>query len=305
MPDDEVLADSVGGPEGGRRTLPELDVEVLNETGDTSLDDDRVLMVHATTAAAALAMEHFSRGGVAAWDKSPGNPVTAADLAVDAQLKGELLGARPDYGWLSEETADDPARLACRRAWVVDPIDGTRDFIRGRTGWAVSVALIEGNRAVMGVLAAPARGQVIVAVRARGATLNGLDLAVSGRTAMAGCALPIDPSSLTASFWPEHWNAVAVEKPNSLALRIAHVASGLADGFIEGRTIAEWDVAAAALILTEAGGTITDRHGEPMTFNQPIPSIHGIVAATPALHDDLRRRLDGGLKALAARRHPR
>lgn len=261
-------------------------------------------MLRAATDAAGLAMDFFERGGVAAWDKAPGNPVTAADLAVDAQLKAELLGARPDYGWLSEETADDPRRLACRRVWVVDPIDGTRDFIRGRTGWAVSVALVEANRIVMGAMAAPSRGQVFVAVRARGAALNGVPLAVSGRTGMAGCALPVDAATLTASFWPEPWDAVAVEKPNSLALRIAHVAGGLADGFIEGRTIAEWDVAAAALILAEAGGTITDRDGLPLWFNQPSPTVRGIVAATPALHDDLRRRLDGGLRALAARRHP-
>ena len=271
---------------------------------DGSLEADHALMFRAATGAAALAMHHFARGDVAAWDKSPGNPVTTADLAVDAQLKAELLGARPDYGWLSEETVDDAARLACRRVWVVDPIDGTRDFIRGRTGWAVSVALVEAHRVVMGVLAAPARAQVIVAVRARGANLNGVPLRVSGRTEMAGCALPVDPSSLAASFWPERWNAVAVEKPNSLALRIAHVASGLADGFIEGRTIAEWDIAAAALILTEAGGTITDRDGALLAFNQPSPSVHGVVAATPALHDDLRRRLNSGLRALTVRRHP-
>lgn len=290
-------------------TVRSDDADVANGgatlSDDNGLDDDCTLMVRAATGAAALAMDYFSRGGVAAWDKSPGNPVTAADLAVDAQLKAELLGGRPGYGWLSEETVDDATRLARRRVWVVDPIDGTRDFIRGRTGWAVSVALVEAHRVIMGVLAAPTRGQVIVAVRARGATLNGVPMRVSGRTDLAGCSLPVDPSSLAASFWPEHWDAVAVEKPNSLALRIAHVASGFADGFIEGRTVAEWDVAAAVLILNEAGGTITDRDGEPMTFNQPIPRVHGIVAATPTLHDDLRRRLEGGLKALAARRHPR
>ncbi len=266
--------------------------------------DDLALLLRAAGAAAALAKDYFDRGGVARWDKSPGNPVSAADLAVDAQLKAELLGARPDDGWLSEETADDLVRLGCRRVWVVDPIDGTRDFIRGRTGWAVSVALVVDGVPVLGALAAPARGQTFVAVAGGGATLDGVPLAVSGRTDLAGVRLPADAAGLAAGFWPEPWDAVAVavEKPNSLALRIAHVATGFADGFIEGRTINEWDVAAAALLLTEAGGTVTDRAGASLTFNQPDPAVRGLVAATPALHADLRRRLDGGLMALAARR---
>ena len=264
--------------------------------------DDLALLLRATDAAAALALDLFDRGGVARWDKSPGHPVTAADLAVDAQLKADLRGARPDDGWLSEETADDPTRLARRRVWVVDPIDGTRDFIRGRTGWAVSVALVDDGAPVLACLAAPARGERFVAVAGGGATLNGMPLAVSGRTTMAGVRLPADAAGLAAAFWPERWDAVAVEKPNSLALRLGHVARGIADGFIEGRTVAEWDVAAAALLLTEAGGTITDRAGAPLAFNRPSPAVHGVVGATPALHADLRRRLDGGLRALAARR---
>ncbi|MGI4879438.1 MAG: inositol monophosphatase family protein, partial [Janthinobacterium lividum] len=198
-----------------------------------------------------------------------------------------------------------PSRLACRRVWVVDPIDGTRDFIRGRTGWAVSVALVEDGVAVIGCLAAPARGQVFVAARGQGATLDGVLLQVSGRESLAGARLPIDAASLTATFWPDPWDAVPVEKPNSLALRIGHVASGFADAFIEGRTISEWDIAAAALILTEAGGTITDRDGAAIGYNRPNPAIRGIAATTPALHDAIRRQLDGGLRNLAAVRSGR
>ena len=266
--------------------------------------DDLALLLRATEAAGSLALDFFDRGGVARWDKSPGNPVSAADLAVDAQLKAELLGGRPGYGWLSEETADDLERVARDRLWVVDPIDGTRDFLRGRTGWAVSVALVDKGVPVLGCLAAPARGQRFVAVAGGGAALNGEPLAVSGRTKFAGVRLPVEAANLVASFWPEPWDAVAVERPNSLALRLAHVASGFADGWIEGRTIAEWDVAAAALIVTEAGGMITDRDSAPLAFNRPNPAVNGIVAATPALHAGLRERLDGGLRAMAARRRP-
>ena len=262
---------------------------------------DLALIVRVARAAGELAMHHAARG-VTQWEKSPGHPVCDADIAVDEFLKAELLGARPDYGWLSEETADAPDRLACRRVWVVDPIDGTRDFLRGRSGWAVSVALVEDGVVVLGALAAPARGQLFTAAIGSGATVDGQPLRVTGREVLAGLSMPADGHGLAASFWPEPWDAVAVEKPNSLALRIAKVAAGEADAFIEGRTIAEWDVAAAALILSEAGGQVTDRAGAPLRFNQPEPVVRGLVAATPALHGEVARRLNAGIAALGARR---
>lgn len=265
-----------------------------------ALADDRALLVQATRAAGELALRYFEQGGVRRWDKSPGNPVSDADLAVNAFLDAELRGARPGYGWLSEEAADDAARLEAARVWVIDPIDGTRDFLRGRDGWAVSVALVEHGAVVLGCLDAPARGQMFVAEAGAGATCNGVALAVSGRRDLAGCRMPIEPASLVAGFWPEPWDAVAVERPNSLALRMAKVAAGEADAFIEGRTIAEWDIAAAALILTEAGGCVTDRDGAALAFNKVVPSLRGLAAATPALHGEVRRRLDAGLSALAA-----
>lgn len=264
---------------------------------ETDLD----LAVAATRSAGDLALAHFhAKSGW--WDKSPGNPVGIADIECDAYLKERLLAARPGDGWLSEETADTSARLGCRRVWIVDPIDGTRDFIRGRTGWAVSVALAEAGVITVAALAAPAREQLFVASRGGGATLNGRPLRVSDRTTLSGIRLPIDAANLTASFWPEPWPGEAVEKPNSLALRMAKLAANEADAWMEGRSIAEWDVAAAALILTEAGGIVTDRAGRPLAFNQPEPVLHGIVAATPALHGIVRERLDFAFRSLAARR---
>ena len=260
--------------------------------------DDRALLVEAARAAGELAMASF-RGTFEVWDKSPGNPVSAADIACDEYLKSRLLAARPDYGWLSEETADAPERLRRARVWVVDPIDGTRDFVRGRAGWCVSAALVEDGRPVLGVLAVPARGQLFISEAGRGATCNGAPLVVSGLMTLDGVRLPIDPPNLTASFWPSPWPGTAVEKPNSLALRLAKVASGEADAWIEGRSINEWDVAAAALICTEAGGIVTDRAGLPLAFNQPDPVIHGLAAATPALHAEVRDRLDFALRAFA------
>lgn len=264
-------------------------------------EDDLGLLVRATQAAGELAMRYF-RADNTVWDKSPGNPVSDADLAVDSYLKKRLLENRRGYGWLSEETADAPDRLTCDRVWVVDPIDGTRDFIHGRDGWAVSVALVEAGRPVLAALAAPARGQLFVAVEGKGAHCNDARLAVTGRTSFAGLKLPIEPHNLTARWWPEPWDAVAVERPNSVALRTAKVASGEADAWLEGRTLNEWDMAAATLILTEAGGMLTDREGHSLRFNQRNPVVVGVVAATPAVHGECRRRLDAGLAALAARR---
>ncbi|WP_243375660.1 inositol monophosphatase family protein [Sandarakinorhabdus cyanobacteriorum] len=251
--------------------------------------------------AATIAMGHFGGRG-RSWAKADGSPVSEADMAVNAYLKGVIAAARPDDGWLSEECADTATRLDKRRLWVVDPIDGTRDFLRGRSGWAVSVALVEDGAVQVAVLAAPAQQRLYAASAGEGATLNGRRLQVSSLATLEGVRLPIDPPNLNASFWPSPWPGTAVAKPNSLALRMAMLAADEADAWMEGRSVAEWDVAAASLILIEAGGTVTDRHGAPLRFNQPQPLVHGLAAATPALHAEVLGRLDHALKALAARR---
>jgi myo-inositol-1(or 4)-monophosphatase len=263
--------------------------------------DDRSLVKAAAREAADLALRYF-REGVESWDKSPGNPVSEADLAIDGLLKERLMAARPDYGWLSEETADDPARLARRRVWVVDPIDGTRDFLRGRSGFAISIALVEDGLPILGALAAPVRRQVFLAEAGGGATVNGERITVAPCAAVQGCRIPADETQLSARYWPEPWPAAAVEKPNGLALRIAKVASGEADAFFEGRPMGEWDIAAAALLLAEAGGTITDREGKPLRFNRPDSKPRGVIATAPAIHAEVLRRVTLGIQALTAAR---
>lgn len=236
------------------------------------------------------------------WEKSPGDPVGVADLEVDAYLKAALIGARPDDGWLSEETADTAARLDKRRVWLVDPIDGTRDFVRGRTGWSVSVALVVDGMVEVAALAAPARGQMFVAGRGMGARCNGALLGVTALASLVGVRLPMDAANLTASFWPSPWPGEAVERPNSVALRMAKLATAEADAWLEGRSIWEWDVAAASLILAEAGGIATDSHGRALSFNKPSPVFNGIAASNPVLHGEILARLDHALKVFAERR---
>jgi myo-inositol-1(or 4)-monophosphatase len=276
----------------------------LSPWAPSSRDLDLALAAEIAGNAGQIAMAHFHRD-TKGWHKADGSPVSEADLAVNAYLKGVLAAARPDDGWLSEETADTDVRLGKRRTWVVDPIDGTRDFLRGRTGWAVSVAMVEDGLVTVGVLAAPAQERLYAASAGRGATLNGTRLAVSGLATLDGVRLPIDAANMAASFWPSPWPGTATPKPNSLALRMAMLAANEADAWLEGRSIAEWDVAAASLILTEAGGVLTDRHGAALAFNRPSPIIQGIAAATPALHCEVLHRLDHALKAFAARREQR
>ena len=269
------------------------------------LEQDRQLLVSAVEDAAIVARSFFFSGVVESWDKSPDNPVSEADLAVNALLRERLMSARPDYGWLSEETRDNADRLTRRRVWIVDPIDGTRDFLRGRTGWAVSVALVEDGVPMLGVLAAPARSQFFIAEAGKGVWLNEHRIEISGCDNIEHCRLPGDPATIAAKWWPEPWGPLTVEKPNGLALRIAKVASDEADAFFEGRPMGEWDIAAAALILTESGGVISDREGGPLRFNKPEPKLHGVVAAPRQLHGEVVRRVRNGIVALQALRATR
>ena len=219
------------------------------------------------------------------WDKSPNNPVSEADLEVDRFLKRELHALLPSAGWLSEETADDKVRTASGLIWLVDPIDGTRDFVRGRDGWAVSVALVSANKPLIGMLAAPARGEEWLAVAGQGATLNGQPIRASTRTEFSGARVP------THSLPKEDSDLVAVDQPNSIALRIAMVADDRADLVATLRWGYEWDIAAATLIAREAGAEVTDAFGHPLAYNKHDPRDFGVLVCSPAIHAAAVERL--------------
>ena len=227
--------------------------------------------------AGAMAMRSW-RGDFKRWEKGPDNPVCEVDLAVDVFLRAQLSALDPQAGWLSEETADAPDRLARQRVWVVDPIDGTRDYIRGRDGWCVSVALVERGRVALGVLDTPARGQVWRAGVGQGAWLNGARLTVSDHRELAGARVPADALPKADRLF------TTVAKPNSIALRMAMVAADEADLLATLRWGNEWDIAAAALIAAEAGATVTDALGLPLQFNKPEPTAFGVLASAPGLH---------------------
>ncbi len=225
------------------------------------------------------------RGEFASWDKVPGELVCELDLELDALLHERLLAIDPEAGWLSEETADNAERLLVPRVWVVDPIDGTRDFVRGRRGWAVSVALVEGGRSIIGVLDAPAKGEHWAAAAGAGATLNGALIRASDRALLPGARVPADVLPKADS------DLVMVERPNSIALRIAMVASGAADLLAAMRWGHEWDIAAAALIAEEAGATVTDALGRTLRFNSTKGEMFGVLACAPDIHAAAVERL--------------
>jgi len=241
---------------------------------------DRARLEEICREAGAMALRQWPGGGHAleSWEKAPGSPVCAADLEVDAFLHRELGRLLPAAGWLSEETADDPARLARDLIWLVDPIDGTRDFIAGRAGWAVSVALISAGRPLVGMLFAPARGEEWSAVAGQGALLNGRPLAASTRTELPGARVPARGLPV------EDRDLVAVERPNSIALRIAMVADDRADLLATLLWGFEWDVAAAALIAREAGAAVSDAFGHTLGFNKRDPRAFGVLVCAPAIH---------------------
>ncbi len=224
-------------------------------------------------------MAHASwRGDFKYWDKTPGSPVCDIDLAADALLRERLMALDPEAGWLSEETVDSADRLNCVRVWVVDPIDGTRDYVRGREGWAVSIALVEGGRPMIGVLDAPARGEHWRAQAGRGATRNGEPIRASQRITLPGARVPADVLPRPDA------DLVMVGKPNSIALRIAMVGADEADLLATLRWGHEWDIAAAALIAQEAGATVTDALGRPLRYNSTKGEQFGVLATAPAIH---------------------
>ena len=219
------------------------------------------------------------------WEKVPGHPVCEVDLELDALLRERLSALDPEAGWLSEETLDASDRIERRRLWVVDPIDGTRDFLRQRPGWCVSVALVEDRVPVLGVLAAPARGELWTASRGEGAWRNGAPIRVSGRTELSGARVPADSLPKVDS------DLVAVAKPNSIALRIALVGAGEADLLATLRWGFEWDIAAAALIADEAGATVTGALGQPLAFNSASGEAFGVLVTAPGIHAAAVERL--------------
>ena len=219
----------------------------------------------------------------ASWIKGASSPVSEADLAVDALLRERLLAIR-DAGWLSEETEDDPARFQRAEVWVVDPIDGTRAYLAGLAEWVIAAALVRFGRPLVAALYAPVSDELFLSVAGGGATLNGAPIKASTGDQLAGATFSGAKRRLDSLAAVEPRIVTAPRIP-SLALRLARVATGALDGTFAAPNSHDWDLAAADLLVHEAGGLVTGLTGESLIYNRPDP-VHGaLVAAGRARHE--------------------
>lgn len=249
---------------------------------------DRALLGDVVRAAGGIAKEAFNANNAKVWDKEKGHPVTDADIAVNDFLARELLAARPDYGWLSEETKDDNSRRKCQKCFVVDPIDGTRAFIERTPNFSVSVAIIEDGVSVAGVVYNPLKDEMYAAHLTGGATLNGVSITTSRREVLKGARIVGYARKFRRLGWPD----MNVSVINSMAYRMVKVACGDEDAAVAFTPKSDWDVAAAELICTEAGALVTNLRGEKPRYDQDSVSGLGIICAGPALHALIRERVE-------------
>ncbi|HGG05657.1 MAG TPA: 3'(2'),5'-bisphosphate nucleotidase CysQ [Aliiroseovarius sp.] len=254
--------------------------------------DDLILLQEAARAAGDIALGFF-KCDPEAWEKpDSAGPVTEADLAVDRMLREDLCAARPDYGWLSEETEDTPDRLSHDKVFVVDPIDGTRAFIEGSPTWAHSLAIVDRGQVTAAVVYLPVNDSLYAAQLGGGATLNDASIHVRETARLD------DASLLAARPVFDAWNwrdgqvpTVKRQFRSSLAYRMSLVGEGRFDAMLTLRATWEWDVAAGALIVTEAGGRVTNRRLDALRFNNPGGQVNGVLAASPTIHNAIGARL--------------
>lgn len=240
--------------------------------------------------AASIARPFFKQGQpttARVWSKAGGSPVTEADVAVDTFLKIRLSEMVPQAAWLSEETADDPARLGRDLVWIVDPIDGTRAFLSGHPDWSIAVALLRAGEPIIGFVHAPALGLGYEAVHGRGAFRNEVPMSVDPRETLQASRITgpkpmLDRLERGAGSSSEF---VRIDRIPSLALRLVRVAEGSVDVGMISSDARDWDLAAADLVLREAGGAVCGLRGEAMVYNRPDP-VHGeLVALSRALRE--------------------
>lgn len=238
-------------------------------------------------------MRHWRRD-VKHWDKGGEHgPVSEADLAVNEMLKARLLAARPDYGWLSEETPDDSARLSRDTVFIIDPIDGTRAFIAGEESFSHSLAVAHQGRVTAGVVFLPAMDRIYVASESSPALRDGQPISVSRSDRLEGSDVLTTKANLLPEKWPGGVPDLKRHFRASLAWRLCLAAEGRFDGMLTLRDAWEWDIAAGSLIAAKAGAVVSDRKGEALHFNTPGAMAEGVLALPPAAHAEALRRLRG------------
>ncbi|GFE66251.1 inositol monophosphatase family protein [Litoreibacter roseus] len=254
-------------------------------------ESDLDLLIDAAKASGAIARRHF-KASPEIWEKSDGaGPVTEADLEIDRMLRAELLSSRATYGWLSEETEDDAARLERDRVFIIDPIDGTRTFIAGEKSFAHSLAIAENGRVTTAVVYLPLLDLLYTASETESAQLNGETITTSAALEIEDATVLAAKPNLDAMHWVGAVPSFTRKFRPSLAYRLCLVAQGRYDGMLTLRDCWEWDIAAGDLIVRQAGGRVTDRHDDPLVFNSTGAKTKGCHAAGKDLHTALQARL--------------
>ena len=248
-------------------------------------DDDRARYAEqlfaAVREAGHLALGKF-RTQVKSWSKHDHSPVSEADIAVNEFLQERLRDPEGKIGWLSEETEDDAERLQARRVWIIDPIDGTRAFINGLPDWSIATALIEDGRPIVAALFAPVEDEMFTAIAGQGARLN--DVLIRANDGGFDGARVAGPPGYLRRLLAIEPRLVGIPKIHSLALRIARVAHGAIDAAFASGNAHDWDLAAADLLVHEAGGALTTFAGQVLTYNKAEPTHPPLVAAGPQRH---------------------
>jgi len=263
---------------------------------DTASD---LALLEATVREAGKIARSFFGGEFKRWDKSKNNPVTEADLAVDQFLRQTLCAERPEYGWLSEETEDTARRLSAIHTFVVDPIDGTVAFMKGRPHFTICAAVVTEHRPTVGIVFNPILDEMFSARAGEGAFLNGSPITAALTQEIEGCRMIADAGTLQHPAWnnpPNRpWPEMHIENRNSIAYRLALVASGQWDAMMALSSKRDWDLAAGDLILAEAGGIVTAHDGRTLQYNRAETVQTSILGANPALHAQMLERV-GHLK---------
>ena len=248
-----------------------------------TLKDDARLLFDTVREAGELGRSLAKRSSLRRWTKPDGSEVTEGDLAINAFLEERLRPARPDYGWLSEETPDAPqARMPQDRLWIIDPIDGTRAFIEGRKEWCVAAALAVGGRPVLAAVYRPLRDEFYAASAGEGASLNGQPLVIPDSERLEGARIAGNRKALSGL---AHLG-IAADPSGALPLqlRLAYVAAGRLDGAVSIGKRHDWDLAAGELLVIEAGGAVSASTGEGLIYNRPEQWQQGLVAAGAKRH---------------------
>ncbi|MFC3058355.1 3'(2'),5'-bisphosphate nucleotidase CysQ [Paenirhodobacter populi] len=253
--------------------------------------EELALLSEAAEAAGEVALRYWKHAP-SAWEKADGaGPVSVADLAVNDLLESRLRGARPDYGWLSEESVDDPARLSAKRIFIIDPIDGTRAFLNDEGSFSHALAVAENGHVIAAVVYLPVMNLNYTAVADGHSLLNGRPIHPSQTTQIDGSTVLTSRLSDDPRQWEGEIPDYRRSFRPSLAYRLCLVAEGRFDATISLRGAWEWDIAAASLIAERAGVLATDRKGKPLHFNTPSAQMNGLVVAPPVLHAEYIRRI--------------